>query len=50
MELIWIRQQNQLMQAQKQNIDYAIKLALTGVISSWTKRQWNDFNQSVKLL
>ena len=46
-EKIWIREQSILMKNANLQEDWALQIALTGVISHWTQRQWNDFNRSV---
>lgn len=47
LELIWFRQQNYLTNIESNNDEYGIRIALTGVINSWTQNQWNSFNRSV---
>ena len=46
-ETLWIREQNTLMKHDRQSPDFGIQIALTGILSHWTQRQWNDFNRSV---
>lgn len=48
MEKIWIQEQTAITKDIATNDEYAIRIALTGVINSWTQRQWNSFNSSVK--
>ena len=46
-ETFWIREQNLLMRHDRKSQDLGIQIAMTGVLSHWSHRQWNDFNRSV---
>lgn len=49
MEKIWLKKQIKNAKKMAQNNQNAIRIALTGIINSWTQRQWNSFNSSVEI-